>query len=66
MLRSVARRWPTFANTPSLTQCDAQALPFKDGSVDAVLAMHLLYHVADVERAVRELRRVSTLMGWCW
>ncbi|RRR98616.1 class I SAM-dependent methyltransferase [Glycomyces terrestris] len=37
---------------------DAQAIPYPDGSVDAVLAMHMLYHVPDVAKAVAEFRRV--------
>ena len=37
---------------------DVQALPLADASVDAALAMHMLYHVPDIPAAVRELRRV--------
>jgi SAM-dependent methyltransferase len=37
---------------------DAQALPLRDGSVDVVLCLHMLYHVPDIALAVRELRRV--------
>lgn len=37
---------------------DAQQLPFDDASLDAVFAMHMLYHVPDRERAYREIRRV--------
>ena len=37
---------------------DVQALPLADGSVDAALAMHMLYHVPDIALAARELRRV--------
>ncbi|MFC8723574.1 class I SAM-dependent methyltransferase [Kitasatospora sp. NPDC057198] len=37
---------------------DAQALPFADDSADAVLALHMLYHVGDIEAAVEELARV--------
>lgn len=33
-------------------------LPFASGSCAAALAMHMLYHVADIPSAVRELRRV--------
>ena len=28
-------------------EADATALPFDDGSFDAVIAMHMLYHVKD-------------------
>jgi SAM-dependent methyltransferase len=37
---------------------DVQRLPLADGSVDAALAMHMLYHVPDIEAAAAELRRV--------
>ncbi|MFG3227071.1 class I SAM-dependent methyltransferase [Kitasatospora sp. NPDC048194] len=37
---------------------DAQALPFADNSVDAVLALHMLYHVGDIEATIKELARV--------
>jgi SAM-dependent methyltransferase len=37
---------------------DVMALPLADASVNAALAMHMLYHVPDVAAAVRELRRV--------
>ena len=40
-------------------QADAQQLPLRDDSVDVALAMHMLYHVPDVEAAVAELRRVT-------
>jgi ubiquinone/menaquinone biosynthesis C-methylase UbiE len=39
-------------------QADAAALPFADGSFDVVIAMHMLYHVADQEKAVAEMHRV--------
>jgi SAM-dependent methyltransferase len=38
--------------------CDAQALPFLDGSFDVVVANHMLYHVPDPPGAVSELARV--------
>jgi len=37
---------------------DAQALPFRDDSFDALLAAHMLYHVPDRPRALAEMRRV--------
>ena len=37
---------------------DACALPFADDSFDLVMANHMLYHVADLDRAASELRRV--------
>lgn len=37
---------------------DAAALPLADGSADTVLAIHMLYHLADPAIGVRELARV--------
>jgi SAM-dependent methyltransferase len=37
---------------------DVCALPFADASFDVVLAMHMLYHASDPERAVGEIARV--------
>jgi SAM-dependent methyltransferase len=43
---------------PELRQADAQSLPFPDASFDVALANHMLYHVPDRARALRELARV--------
>ena len=37
---------------------DVEDLPFRDGIFDVAVAAWMLYHVQDVDRAVRELRRV--------
>jgi SAM-dependent methyltransferase len=37
---------------------DAQQLPLPDGVAGAALAMHMLYHVPDIDRAIGELARV--------
>jgi SAM-dependent methyltransferase len=42
---------------------DAQALPCSEGSFDAVVANHMLYHVADKQRAFSEIRRVLVSGG---
>ena len=39
-------------------QADAASLPFEDGSFDAVIAMHMLYHVADPAVGIAEMFRV--------
>lgn len=39
-------------------QADAGALPFEDGSFDAVIAMHMFYHLADPLKGVAEMYRV--------
>jgi SAM-dependent methyltransferase len=53
------------ADLPALLACscrtlqaDAGHLPFEDESFDVVLANHMLYHVKDRPRALREVRRV--------
>ena len=42
---------------------DAVRLPFPAAAFDAVLAPHMLYHVADREAAAHELRRVLVTGG---
>lgn len=42
---------------------DAQNLPFDDHSFDAVVANHMLYHVADLDRGLGEIRRVLRPAG---
>lgn len=39
-------------------EMNAEEITFSDASFDAVLANHMLYHVADRGRALREIRRV--------
>jgi ubiquinone/menaquinone biosynthesis C-methylase UbiE len=39
-------------------QADASAIPFADGTFDAVIAMHMLYHVPDPAKAIAEMYRV--------
>ena len=39
-------------------QANAAALPFENGSFDAVIAMHMLYHLADPAVAIAEMSRV--------
>ena len=46
-----------------LVNADATRLPFSAGAFDAVLAAHMLYHVADLSAAVAEMRRVLTPGG---
>lgn len=37
---------------------DVQNVPFPDGHFDMIFANYMLYHVPDIEQAMRELRRV--------
>jgi SAM-dependent methyltransferase len=39
-------------------QANASALPFEDRSFDAVIAMHMLYHVPDPAKGIAEMFRV--------
>lgn len=43
--------------------CDAMALPFADAAFDVVIANMMLYHVPDIARALREIRRVLKAGG---
>jgi len=37
---------------------DAQAIPFPPATFDLVVANHMLYHVPDIQQALKEIRRV--------
>jgi ubiquinone/menaquinone biosynthesis C-methylase UbiE len=49
-------RWASTRPSPLIVG-DAQHLPVGDGTFDIGLAAHMLYHVPDIDRALRELRR---------
>lgn len=57
MIRDVVSGWERVSRPP-LAVAEAQQLPLASGCADVVLAMHMLYHVPDMDRAVRELVRV--------
>ena len=42
----------------AINVADAQALPFRDSTFDVVMANHMLYHVANLDHALLEARRV--------
>lgn len=46
------------ANEADLLVADLQAIPFADAMFDVVLANHVLFHVADFDQTVQEIRRV--------
>lgn len=48
---------------PRLVAAAAEALPFEDHAFDAVIANHVLYHVADVDAALSEIARVLRPQG---
>lgn len=54
MLRRVAERHPT---VPLVTG-DVRMLPIVSGAFDVVVNAHVLYHIPDVDAAIRELHRV--------
>jgi SAM-dependent methyltransferase len=58
MLSAAGSRSPS-----SLLVGDAELLPFAAQSLDRVLAMHMLYHVPDRDRAIAEIRRVLRAGG---
>jgi SAM-dependent methyltransferase len=47
-------------------QADAQAIPFRDESFDAVIANYMLYHVPNIPRALGEIGRVLKPSGFCY
>lgn len=58
MLREGLARGTGLGERASSVGADAQALPFADARFDVALANHMLYHVPDRPRALRELARV--------
>jgi SAM-dependent methyltransferase len=48
---------------PPAVVADAAALPFRDGSANGLLAMHMLYHVTDVKIALAEVVRLLDTDG---
>jgi SAM-dependent methyltransferase len=48
----------------AMVKTDITAIAFADETFDAILCMHVLEHVQDDRRAMRELLRVLKLGGW--
>jgi SAM-dependent methyltransferase len=53
----------TRAGGPAYARAEAAALPFPDGSFDAVVACLVFEHITDVDRAVAEVGRVLAPQG---
>jgi SAM-dependent methyltransferase len=51
------------SSPPALVAADSQELPLTDASLDAVMMMHMLYHVPDPAMAVAEASRVLRRAG---
>lgn len=66
MLRETRASLTQLGHSFSYMQADAQAIPFRDESFDAVIANHMLYHVPDIPRALGEVRRVLKPSGVCY
>lgn len=49
--------------SPPVVVADAAKLPFPDHSVNGLLAMHMLYHVTDIEAGLAELARLLPADG---
>jgi SAM-dependent methyltransferase len=58
MVREARASLGSKAGAANFCQLDATLLPFKTGSLDAVMAMAMMYHVEDRPAAFREIRRV--------
>lgn len=55
---SAAQKQIPVGDTIGFSQVDIQDIPFPDGTFDTVIANMMLYHVPDLDRALREVRRV--------
>src|SRR5271170_2336296 len=66
MLRETRGHLARLGLSFAYSQADAQAIPFRDASFDAVIANHMLYHVPDIPRALTDIRRVLKPSGCCY
>jgi SAM-dependent methyltransferase len=58
MLEQARTRLRELEPAPDFREADAQSLSLPDASFDVAIANHMLYHVPDRRRALRELARV--------
>ncbi|KZL19299.1 Demethylrebeccamycin-D-glucose O-methyltransferase [Pseudovibrio axinellae] len=59
----VAEAQETLGKLSAITQVSghveiAEALPFEDASFDFVMALHMVYHLSDPDKALNEMRRI--------
>jgi len=52
------------ANFPGAIRADITDIPFDAGSFDAVICIHVLEHIEDDSRAIREIYRILRPGGW--
>jgi ubiquinone/menaquinone biosynthesis C-methylase UbiE len=64
MLLSAWRNLVVTGRALKYEQIDAQSIPYPDETFEIVLANHMLYHVPDRPKAIREIRRVLKPGGW--
>ena len=58
MLDSAWRNLVVTGRSFKFEKIDAQSIPYADGTFDAVIANHMLYHVPDRKKALTEIKRV--------
>jgi ubiquinone/menaquinone biosynthesis C-methylase UbiE len=63
MIRDVKRRIGRERKQFSYVSCDCQKLPFLDSEFDLVIASHVLFYCADIEKACNEIVRVLKPKG---
>jgi ubiquinone/menaquinone biosynthesis C-methylase UbiE len=63
MVASAQEQLANLPCAPTFAVVDAQAIPFKTAHFDAVTANHMLYHVPNCAKTLREIRRVLAPRG---
>lgn len=63
MIKSSQEKLKGFEYNITYKVIDAQDMPFEDESFDVVIARHMLYCVADIEKALLEIKRVLAKDG---
>ena len=63
MMKRLVEKLPGNDRRPGLIQADAARLPLRQGSFEAVFAVHVFHLIAGWQQAAREVRRVLTPGG---